>query len=57
MENIFNLPGLGQLFLNAVEVRDFRVISGVNLVYALVVMGSNLFIDLLYPYSRPQGPL
>ena len=54
MENIFNLPGLGQLFLNSVEVRDFRVISGVNLVYALVVMGSNLFIDLLYPYLDPR---
>ena len=54
MENIFNLPGLGQLFLNSVEARDYRVISGVNLVYAFVVMGSNLFIDLLYPYLDPR---
>jgi peptide/nickel transport system permease protein len=54
MENIFNLPGLGQLFLNSVENRDYRVISGVNLVYASVVMGSNLFIDLLYPYLDPR---
>ena len=34
--------------------RDYTVVSAVNLVYALVVMGSNLFIDLLYPYLDPR---
>jgi peptide/nickel transport system permease protein len=54
MERIFNLPGLGRLMLNALEGRDYTVVSAVNLVYALVVMGSNLFIDLLYPYLDPR---
>ena len=34
MENIFNLPGLGQLMLDALSERDYPVVSGVNLVFA-----------------------
>ena len=33
MENIFNLPGLGRLFLNSLEGRDYPVVSAVNLVF------------------------
>ena len=57
MENIFNLPGLGRLLLNALSDRDYPVVSGVNLVFATAVVGINLMIDLIYPYLRPQGPL
>ena len=54
MENIFNLPGLGQLMLNALEGRDYPVVSGVNLFFATMVVGSNLIIDLIYPYLDPR---
>ncbi len=54
MENIFNLPGLGRLFLNALTVRDYPVVSGVNLVLSSVVLLNNLFIDLIYPYLDPR---
>ena len=54
MENIFGLPGLGRLFLLALAQRDYPVVSGVNLFLAAVVMGSNLFIDLIYPYLDPR---
>ena len=53
MENIFNLPGLGRLLLNALSDRDFPVVSGVNLVFATAVVGINLMIDLIYPYLDP----
>ena len=49
MENIFNLPGLGRLLLNALSDRDYPVVSGVNLVFATMVVGVNLMIDLIYP--------
>ena len=54
MENIFNLPGLGRLMVNALSQRDYPVVSGVNLVFATAVVGVNLMIDLIYPYLDPR---
>ena len=54
MENIFNLPGLGRLFVNALGSRDYPVVSGVNLVFATMVVGVNLMIDLIYPFLDPR---
>ena len=54
MENIFNLPGLGRLMVNALEERDYPMVSGVNLIFATAVVGVNLFIDLIYPYLDPR---
>ncbi len=54
MENIFNLPGLGLLMVTALEERDYPLVSGVNLFFATAVVGSNLMIDLIYPYLDPR---
>ena len=54
MENIFNLPGLGRLMLDALTNRDYPVVSGVNLFFATTVMGINLMIDLTYAYLDPR---
>ncbi len=54
MENIFNLPGIGRLLLVALEDRDYPVVSGVNLVFATMVLGANLMIDVIYTYLDPR---
>ena len=54
MENIFNLPGLGRLLVNALNDRDYPMVSGVNLFFATGVVGINLMIDLIYPYLDPR---
>ena len=54
MENIFNLPGLGRLFLDSLEARDYPVIQGVNLFFATVVMLIILLIDVIYPHLDPR---
>ena len=54
IENIFNLPGLGRLFVNALTDRNYPVISGVNLFFGIAVMGANLVTDLIYPYLDPR---
>ena len=54
MENIFNLPGLGRLMVNALNDRDYPVVSGINLFFATGVVGVNLMIDLIYPYLDPR---
>ena len=54
MENMFALPGLGRLMLDALNVRDYPVVSGINLFFATAVMTINLFIDILYGYLDPR---
>ena len=54
MENIFNLPGLGRLMLDALTDRDYPVVSGINLFFATGVVLLNLLIDLIYPYLDPR---
>ena len=54
MENIFVLPGLGQVLLKALHDRDYPIVMGVNLFFGALVMGVNLLIDLFYPYLDPR---
>ena len=54
IENIFNLPGLGRLMLDALNDRDYPVVSGVNLFFATVVVFVNLLTDLLYASLDPR---
>ena len=54
IENIFNLPGLGRLMLDALNDRDYPVVSAVNLFFATVVVVVNLLTDLLYASLDPR---
>ena len=54
MENMFALPGLGRLMLEALSARDYPVVSGINLFFATAVMTINLMIDILYGYLDPR---
>ena len=54
IENIFNLPGLGQLMVNSLNDRDYPVVSGINLFFGTFIVFNNLFIDLLYAYLDPR---
>ncbi|MCL0029258.1 ABC transporter permease [Dehalococcoidia bacterium] len=54
IENIFNLPGLGQLFIYSLVERDYPLIQGINLFFGTVVMLLILMIDLIYPYLDPR---
>ena len=54
MENIFGLPGLGRLMLDALTDRDYPVVAGINLTFAAAVMGINLMVDLIYAVLDPR---
>ena len=54
IENIFNLPGLGRLMLDALNNRDYPVVSGANLFFALIVVVINLITDLMYAFLDPR---
>lgn len=54
IEKIFGLPGMGRLVLDATTNRDYPVISGVMLFMAVIVMVSNLVVDLIYAVLDPR---
>jgi peptide/nickel transport system permease protein len=54
MEQIFVIPGMGLLLLEAVSQRDYPIITGVFLVVGLAVMLINLIVDLSYGLLDPK---
>jgi oligopeptide transport system permease protein len=54
VEQIFAIPGMGRFFVTAVTNRDYPLIIGVTLVYALLVVFANLLVDLLYAWLDPR---
>ncbi len=54
IEQIFVIPGMGLLLLEAVNQRDYPVITGVFLVVGLSVMLINLLVDLSYGLLDPR---
>jgi peptide/nickel transport system permease protein len=54
IEQIFVLPGIGRLLLEALNQRDYPIVSGINLVFATFVVIVNLLIDLTYGWLDPR---
>jgi peptide/nickel transport system permease protein len=54
VETIFNWPGIGRLFIEAVNFRDFPLIQGLILVFGATYIGMNLLVDLLYLVLNPR---
>ena len=54
MEQIFVIPGMGLLLLDAVSQRDYPIITGVFLIVGVAVMLINLLVDLSYGLLDPK---
>jgi oligopeptide transport system permease protein len=54
IEYVFNLPGLGQHFVNGVKNRDQTLILGTVMVYSFFLLGLNLLVDLGYAVIDPR---
>lgn len=54
IEQIFVIPGMGLLLLDAVNQRDYPIITGVFLVVGVAVMVINLVVDLSYGLLDPK---
>ncbi|MFN9390822.1 MAG: ABC transporter permease [Betaproteobacteria bacterium] len=48
VESVFSVAGLGMLLVHAVSTRDYPVIQGLTVVFALLVLGVNLLADLAH---------
>ena len=54
VETVFNIPGLGQHFVNGVKNRDQTLILGTVLVYAAFLLALNLLVDIGYAADRSE---
>jgi len=54
VENVFRIPGLGQLFANAAVARDYPLLVTSTFILALAVMIMNLIVDVLYAILDPR---
>jgi oligopeptide transport system permease protein len=54
IETFFSIPGTGRLFVQGVFARDYGLIMGATLFYALIVAVMNLAVDLLYAVVDPR---
>lgn len=54
IEEMFGLPGMGHIFVNAAGRRDYPLIMDSTLLYAVVIMVMNLLVDLVYGVLDPR---
>ncbi len=54
VESVFALPGLGRLFLTAVEMRDIQLVEGIVIFVSFLVVVMNLLTDILLFISNPS---
>ena len=54
IETVFAWPGTGRMLVDAVLKRDYTLVQGIVLVYALLVILMSLLVDLLYGYIDPR---
>lgn len=54
VERIFAIPGMGQFYVNAVSARDYPMIMGMTLFYAVILVTANLIVDITYSWIDPR---
>lgn len=54
LEQIFNWPGMGRLFFDSLNVRDYPVIMGLTLMFSVLTLLGQLMADILYSVVDPR---
>jgi peptide/nickel transport system permease protein len=54
IEQIFVLPGMGRLLIDAITQRDYTVVSGIMVIFAAAMVVINLLVDLAYGFVDPR---
>jgi peptide/nickel transport system permease protein len=54
IENVFSIPGMGRMMTEAIFGQDYQVVQGGILIIALVVVISNLIVDISYGWLDPR---
>ena len=54
IESIFSIPGIGQQFVQSIPSKDFPVIMGTTVVYAVMLMAMILITDIITAFVDPR---
>jgi ABC-type dipeptide/oligopeptide/nickel transport system permease component len=54
VEQIFAIPGMGKYFITSISNRDYPVVMGTVLMYALFLTVSTLVVDITYAFLDPR---
>ena len=54
IENIFGIPGIGNLYINAINVRDYNFFMAMTVFYTLIGLASGIVIDISYGFIDPR---
>ena len=54
VEQVFAIPGIGRLFVQSINARDYGMIMGTTLFYAVIIAFANLAVDIAYAVVDPR---
>lgn len=54
IEQVFGIPGLGRLMLESIAIRDYPMVQGITILLGLIVLSSNLVVDICYAIVDPR---
>jgi ABC-type dipeptide/oligopeptide/nickel transport system permease component len=54
IETIFAVPGIGRFFVTSIADRDYTLIMGVFLIYAVLLAFMNILVDISYAFLDPR---
>ena len=54
VEVIFSWPGVGRLLVDSISTRDYPMVQGLVILFAVIYTGTNMLIDLTYPLLDPR---
>jgi len=54
VEVIFSWPGIGRLLVDSISSRDYPLVQGLVILFAVIYTGINMLIDLSYPLLDPR---
>ncbi len=54
IELIFGIPGMGKHFVDSIGNRDYQLIQGVTIIYAVLLVIANLIVDISYAWLDPR---
>ena len=54
IETIFGFPGMGRAYVTAISNRDYSMIMGTTIIFAVIVAVMNLIVDVVYVFLDPR---
>ena len=54
VETVFSIPGMGQLMVASIFTRDYLLVQGITLFFAIGIIGTNFIVDIVNVALDPR---